>query len=142
MLPGNRNFSAPVKRAAWDRCGGLCEYVRSGGERCGAPLTAGNRIYDHADMFEISRDSSLENCQVICTRCNREKTDADQTRFAKVRGMRDFHLGIKGPGLGRSPMPAGRRSRISRTFRHGVQPRQSGTQRYRVLMAERYGSFR
>lgn len=133
----SRYFSPAIKRQAWDRCGGRCEYVRDG-ERCNAALTPGNRIYDHADAHTISHNSSLANCQVICADCNRHKTALDAGRIAKTRGMRDFDLGIKGPGLGRSPMPAGRRSPLTKTFRHGVQRRQTQVERYQRAMAKRY----
>lgn len=131
----SRNFAPKTKRRAWDRCGRLCEMIRDG-ERCGALLCAGNRIYDHRIPFEISRDSSLGNCQVICVACDRVKTAADQGDIAKARAVEAFHLGITGPGLGRSPMRAGRRSRETKTFRHGVQPRRTGAERHRELMVK------
>jgi hypothetical protein len=132
------DFAPKTKRLAWDRCNGRCEYVRDG-IRCGAALAPGNRIYDHRIPKEISHDARLSNCQVICAACNREKTAADAGTIAKTRGQRDFHLGIKGPGLGRRPMRGGRRSRERKTFRHGVQPRVTYSQQHLALMQKRYG---
>jgi 5-methylcytosine-specific restriction enzyme A len=139
----SRDFSPPVKRAAWGRCGGRCEYMRDG-VRCNMPLAAGNRIYDHRISWAICQDSSLGNCQVICCKCDREKTARDQGVIADVRHVRDFHLGITGPGLGRCPLPGGRRDRDGnpglwcKTFRHGVQPRTTQAERHRALMARLY----
>src|SRR5215471_16515726 len=77
-----RTFSAETKRLAWKRCGARCEFehrITDGSgqtisRRCDLPLFAGNIIYDHVIAWEISRNSSLANCQVICVGCNREKT--------------------------------------------------------------------
>lgn len=134
----SRQFSRETKRLVWNQSGGRCEYVRDG-ERCNAQLTPGNRIYDHIIAWEISHDSSFGNCQVICTRCDREKkTPADARRIAETRHKRDFHLGITGPGLGRSPMRGGRRSRERKTFRHGVVPRVTQQEAHRRMIAKRY----
>lgn len=130
-----RDFSPKTKRLAWDRCNGFCEMVRDG-ERCNARLAPGNRIYDHRIPEAISHDSSLGNCQVICVACDRQKTPGDLTDIARVRAMRDYDLGITGPGLGRSPMRGGRRDSVKKTLRHGVQPRVSGSERHRALMVK------
>lgn len=134
-----RQFAPAVKRAAWDRCGTRCEYMRDG-VRCDMVLSAGNRIYDHRIPWEICQDSSLGNCQVICCACDREKTAGDQTTIADTRHVRDFDLGITGPGLGRRPLACGKRSRsgLTKTFRHGVQPRRTQAELYRELMADRF----
>lgn len=139
LLTSRRHFSPAIKRAAFARCAGQCEFERPSGERCAMPLTPGNRIYDHADPWVHSRDSSLGNCQVICVRSDRDKTPRDLTAIAKVRAVTDKHLGIKGPGLGAKPLPCGTRSRLTKTFRHGVMPRVSGGERHRALMAKLHG---
>jgi 5-methylcytosine-specific restriction enzyme A len=133
----SRTFAPAVTRDAWARSAGRCEYTRDG-VRCGLPMAAGNRIYDHRIAWAICQDSSLGNCQVICCACDREKTARDQTVIADVRHIRDFHLGITGPGLGRCPFPAGKRAGITRTMRHGVKPRLTQAERHRALMAERF----
>jgi hypothetical protein len=46
------------------------------------------------------------------------------------------HIGAAGPGLGRHPMRAGRRSGLSKTMRHGVQPRLTNAQKH-ARMIER-----
>jgi hypothetical protein len=132
----SRQFTRDTKRCAWERSQGRCEFERDG-VRCSAVMTAGNRIYDHRIPHALSRDSSLANCQVICAACDREKTPCDIREIAGVEKVRDFHLGIIGPGLGRSPMPGGRRSNVSKTF-SGVKPRQSQAERHRAMIVERF----
>lgn len=51
--------------------------------------------------------------------------------------IRDVHLGLKGPGLGPCPMRAGRRSPITKTMRHGVQPRRSSSEKLAETLAKR-----
>jgi 5-methylcytosine-specific restriction enzyme A len=127
-----RQFSKKTKRLAWRRCGGHCE-------ECTARLAAGGFIYDHIIAWELTRDSSLDNCQVLCRACNDRKTyGRDLPAIAAAGRKADFHFGISGPGLGRCPMPAGRHSRQSKTFHHGVRPRISGFEKHRRLMAARY----
>jgi len=62
-----RNFSAAVKRAAWQRCNGRCQ-------DCTAPVAAGGFIFDHIVPWELTRDSSIANCQVLCLTCDDDKT--------------------------------------------------------------------
>lgn len=138
-----RTFSPAVKRLAWARCNGQCEYERPNGNRCAMPLTPGNRIYDHADPWHFSRDSSPANCQVICVRCDREKTPQDQTDIAKVRAVTDKHLGIKGPGLGPRPMPGGKRakSHLKRKIGGGTAPRTTQVAEHARVMVGRFGGM-
>jgi hypothetical protein len=70
--------------------------------------------------------------------CNRLDNNANVTPMvARVKRVRLLHLGITGPGLGRHPMRAGVRSHISKTMRHGVQPRLTGAEKHAQLMARR-----
>jgi hypothetical protein len=57
---------------------------------------------------------------------------------AKADAVRKKFLGIDGPGLGRAPMAAGRRSRVRKTMNHGVQPRLTLAQRHKAFLAKRY----
>ena len=96
-----RNFSAAVKRAAWQRCNGRCQ-------DCTAPVAAGGFIYDHIVPWELTRDSSLGNCQVLCLSCDDDKTyGRDIPMIAAADRKADFHLGVSGPGRGRCPLPCG-----------------------------------
>jgi 5-methylcytosine-specific restriction enzyme A len=130
---GRRTFSNEVKRLAWKRCDKQCE-------ECTRRITgAGDIEFDHIIAWEISRDSSLGNCQVLCTDCHGEKTAAvDVPMIAAADRKADFHLGIRGPGRGKSPLPAGRNSRVSKTMHHGVVERVSQAEKHRQFMARRY----
>jgi hypothetical protein len=57
--------------------------------------------------------------------------------FAKSNRVRDRHIGLRGPGLGKRPMRAGVRSRETKTFHHGVQRRRSGGEKHAACMARR-----
>jgi hypothetical protein len=57
---------------------------------------------------------------------------------AKAKRVYQKFVGIKGPGLGRSPMRCGRRSRERKTMQHGVQPRQTLGERHRDFLRRRY----
>jgi hypothetical protein len=129
-----RAFSRDVRRQTWRRCDGHCE-------GCDAALTTGHIVYDHAVPWEISRDSSLGNCQVLCTTCDRAKTyGIDLPLIAQVDRVHDRHIGALRQGEGRRPMPCGRRSRWSKPV-DGFRPvtRVSQAQRHRAMMARRFG---
>src|SRR5258708_6694376 len=49
---------------------------------------------------------------------------------AKAERVRKRDLGITGPGLGRHAMRGGRRSKLRKTFAHGVQPRLTLTEKH------------
>jgi 5-methylcytosine-specific restriction enzyme A len=132
---GRRTFSAEVQRLAWKRCNHQCQ-------ECTRQVTgAGDIIFDHIVPWEISRDSSLGNCQVLCLTCDDLKTNCrDIPAIAKADRQSDFHLGISGPGRGRRPMPCGRASGRSKTMHHGVVPRQSQAEKHRAAMARLHES--
>jgi len=70
-------FTAKTKLQAFQRANGTCE---SAG--CGAKLTPGKFTYDHRIPDQLGGDNSLENCQVICSVCDKEKTRRDQCDIA------------------------------------------------------------
>lgn len=90
-------FTRKTKVAAYERCkiNGIacCEGVLPSGERCGLPLQVGRFTYDHRDPDFFSSDNSLENCQVLGWCCDRPKTAKDQGDIAKVKRVRDKHIG-------------------------------------------------
>jgi hypothetical protein len=131
----SRQFSKEIERAAFFRCNGRCA--------CGAKLTSGNIHYDHSVPWALSFDSSLGNCQPLCKTCHDLKTAGrDIPSIAKAKRQADFHQGITGPGLGRSPMAAGRLSRLKKTFHHGVVPRLKQTELYRRFMREHFPGWK
>lgn len=54
---------------------------------------------------------------------------------AKSNRVRAFHIGASGPGLGKSPMRAGRRSPISKSFGKGVVRRTTLSERLAATRA-------
>ncbi len=91
-------FGKPVKRAALQRSGGLCEasgpmYGLSA-ERCNAPLSHGVE-FDHVVLDANSKDNSLENCAAVCMPCHRFKTRRHDTPMAaKTVRLQDNHSGV------------------------------------------------
>jgi hypothetical protein len=55
----------------------------------------------------------------------------------KCNRVRDRHLGLKGPGLGRYPMKAGRRSRFTKTMRRGLQQRTTQAEKLAATLTRR-----
>lgn len=128
-----RAFPKEVERAAFFRARGRCE-------GCAAKLASGDIHYDHIIPWAMSQDSSLANCQVLCNPCHRDKTaNRDLPAIAKAKRQADFHQGITGPGQGRSPMACGRLSRLKKTFRRGVVPRQTQVELHRAFIRDRFG---
>lgn len=86
-------FSKKVRVEAFARCEGKCE-------KCQAKLKVGEAEFDHIVSFWLSRDSSLENCQVLCIPCHRgvgAKTADDQRIIAKVKRTKMKHEGTFPP---------------------------------------------
>jgi hypothetical protein len=132
----SRQFSKEVERTAFFRAKGRCE-------GCDTRLAAGAICYDHMVPWAMSCDSSLINCQVLCKTCHDIKTARqDVPNIAKAKRQSDFHQGIAGPGLGRAPMAGGRLSRLKKTFRHGIVPRQNQVELYRALMRDRFSGWK
>ncbi|MCJ2009767.1 HNH endonuclease signature motif containing protein [Methylobacterium sp. J-092] len=97
MSRDRAEFSKPVKRTAWERAAGKCEFVLVDGSRCGCPLTPGKFAYDHINPDGLTGTPTLSNCQVICTPCHLAKTREDVKHIAQAKRREDAHLGIKRP---------------------------------------------
>ena len=132
-----RTFSNETKRLAWKRSKNHCE-------ACEALVTGAADIeFDHIVAWELTHDSSLANCQVLCKTCHANKTAGrDVPAIAQADRKRDFHLGITGPGRGKSPLPCGRASSRSKSINHGIVPRLTQREKHRRFMAQRYFSER
>lgn len=88
-----REFSKSVKRDAFLRANGYCE-----GEGCGARLTVGKFAYDHRIPDGLGGEPTLENCQVLCAACHKEKTGKrDVSTIAKAKRIKDREIGIRKP---------------------------------------------
>lgn len=84
-------FSRKVKRDAFARSGGHCEI-------CGAKVLFGKFAYDHVIPDALGGETTLDNCQVACLSCHKEKTGkADIPRIAKTKRISDREKGIRRP---------------------------------------------
>lgn len=71
--------------------------------------------------------------------CNRlDNNQVVTPMVASVRRKKLRHLGVTGPGLGRHPLPGGKRSKLSKTINNGVQPRRTLGERLAALNARRF----
>lgn len=57
---------------------------------------------------------------------------------ARGNRLHDRHVGITGPGLSDNPLPAGRRSNVTKKLNGKVEPRLSGSQKHARTMAILY----
>jgi hypothetical protein len=72
--------------------------------------------------------------------CNlRDNNKVVTPAAAKAKRGRKKHLGIKGPGLGRYPMPCGRLSTRRKTMRGKVVERVSVAQAHAAFLRNHYG---
>lgn len=117
MKTPREEFSAPVRRAAWERANGRCEGIFFGCVRCSAPIDLGGFHYDHIIPYWTCRDSTLENCQVLCRDCHKRKTVGDVKNIAKSKRIQDKRI--------RARTPRGRP--MAGTKRSGLRKRMDGT---------------
>lgn len=90
-----QEFTRKQRLEIWTRANGHCE-------GCGAKLKVGSGEYDHVIPFEISRDSSVSNAQLLCGICHGTKTaKSDAPTIAKVKRIHAKHNGLYPP----SPRP-------------------------------------
>jgi len=83
-------FSATIKRKAFDRAAGKCE-------KCSAPISPGKVEYDHILPCALGGKAELANCMAICVPCHKEKTAADVGRIRKADRQRNRHVGAVTP---------------------------------------------
>lgn len=119
-----QEFGKAVLRAALARADGRCEGQLADGSRCPCALQTGRFQYDHIVPAALTQDASLENCQVLCQRCHAAKTAVDVGVIARVRRVRDRHVGIADPH--RRPLPGGKVSPFKRLIGGGVIRRDTG----------------
>lgn len=93
-----REFSKQTKRDAFLRAEGKCER-----KECGARLTLGKFAYDHVIPDGLGGEPTLENCEVLCLPCHKDKTTKhDVPAIAKTKRIQDRQKGIKKPRTIRS----------------------------------------
>jgi hypothetical protein len=86
---GSDAIPAHVKRAAWQRAGGRCEFVLESGERCDCTRKL---EFDHITPLALGGTSTLENVRVVCRQHNllaarRVFGDAVMNRYAPGRRL-------------------------------------------------------
>lgn len=108
-------FSATIKRKAFERAAGQCE-------KCSAPISAGKVDYDHILPDVLGGKPELANCQALCIPCHKEKTAADIGRIRKAGRQRNRHVGAITPKA-RIPAPAKPAPKDRRFDRTPLPPR-------------------
>ena len=87
-------FSKRTCVAAWRRCHDGQGLPRC--EGCGQAFQGRRPEYDHKKMCELGGDNSLNNCQVLCPKCHRAKTIAeDMPMIWKSNAVRDKRAGLR-----------------------------------------------
>ena len=82
-------FSPRTKAKAFERANGSCE-------GCAAPLVGYKYQYDHVIADSHGGGNDLDNCQVICITCHREKTaKVDVPIAAKIKRIQRRERNIK-----------------------------------------------
>lgn len=103
---------------------------------CDLPVTVG-QAWDRCHVG-APRWAGGKRLQVGHRLCNQRHNNAvDTPAFAKSNRVHWRHIGASGPGLGKAPMRAGRRSSVSKTFAHGLQPRLTHAQKHARFIASR-----
>jgi 5-methylcytosine-specific restriction enzyme A len=94
-------FDKKTKIAALERSGKRCEQrvdLVLGIVGCGLKFV-GIPEFDHIVPVALGGDNSLTNCQVLCRKCHRFKSDhprdGDKSKIAKADRVREKHSGIR-----------------------------------------------
>lgn len=93
-IPPRRSLTPNQRAKLFEKHGGVC-YL------CTRRIAAGEKwIDEHVNPREISADDSAENRRPVHVECAKTKTRADHKTIAKVKRVRNKHLGL-GRGLSR-----------------------------------------
>jgi 5-methylcytosine-specific restriction protein A len=80
-------FTRKQRLEIWVRAGGCCE-------KCTARLKTGEGEYDHVIAQGYGGENTVENGQLLCRVCHREKTGIDKGITEKVKRIRDKATGV------------------------------------------------
>ena len=105
-----QEFPRKVLAQGFLRAGGCCE-------KCHARLKTGESEGDHILPCALGGDNSLENLQILCKVCHKEKTKNDVRSVRKADRQRDKYTGAKTSTS--RPIPGSKRS--------GIRKRMNGT---------------
>lgn len=92
LMPRSREFTGKVRKSALARSNYRCEWVDDTG-RCEIALVAGGVEYDHVLPMALGGESTLENCQALCSIHHKLKTsvgDIPRIRKADRQGAVAF----------------------------------------------------
>jgi 5-methylcytosine-specific restriction protein A len=87
---------------------------------CGQKLRGDAWEAEHPLARELGGSDDIEALLPICSPCHKPKTAADQKAIAKVKRIRDKHIGA---ARSKSPMPCGRNSRYKKLMNGKVVTR-------------------
>lgn len=130
----------PARYRLWQR-EAMNNYLAGGGyvaacNLCGEPVPFKGEWHESHDG--TPRCFGGRRTGVAHADCNLEDGRKNVTpAFAKSNRVRARHIGASGPGLGRYPMRAGRRSRWSKTMSGGLQPRLTHAEKHARFLASR-----
>lgn len=89
MTHARNEFSKATKLEAFDRSRGFCE-------ACLQSLSGRSPEYDHIIPDYLGGSNELDNCQVLCPKCHRQKTsDEDRPRIDKSRRIIEKRAGVR-----------------------------------------------
>lgn len=145
MAPRRFRYTPKRRAAIWaGECLAAYKAERTDGRSCICNL-CGNPVLP-TDAWEVSlaperaRSFGGTRVGVAHFRCNREHgSQVVVPAVAKSDRIRRRAIGASGPGLGRRPMAAGRRSGISRTVRGEIVPRLTHAEKHAAFLRRRYG---
>jgi len=80
-------------------------------------------IDEHITPLWLGGSNELHNRELWCKPCTRPKTSAESTLRGKSNRIRDEHIGAR---ESKTPMKCGRKSKLKKTFYHGVVDRETG----------------
>lgn len=84
-------FPSKIRKAAWERCAGRCEWPG-----CGLELKVGGFQFDHILPDGLGGDTALSNCAVLCSNHHSLKTHRqDRPAMQKADNIKAKHLGLK-----------------------------------------------
>lgn len=135
MTTLNRN-SPRYREQLWDKCATPGSgYVFC--NLCGCRVFPGELWVESHIGVPKAHDGNTVG--IAHKRCNDLDNNTFVTPFiAKTKRLRRRHLGIAGPGLGITPLPAGRESKVSKKLNGEVVPRQPRYAKHHAAMAKRY----
>jgi 5-methylcytosine-specific restriction protein A len=99
-----KEFSDRTRALAFQRSNGRCA-------ECCMRLQPGRIAFDHINPDGLTGLPTVDNCNVLCTACHREKTGGDVGRIAKAKRQ---HARDIGAHKSRNPLPGGKLSKWKR----------------------------